>query len=373
MKKIVLTLFFVALSSATYAQNVAYNMPKSITTKQATFTFSKVKATKSSYFINYKVKNTDDGILIINRENTNLLQNKGELKPTKGEYIIKSGKSKTIYNQFRVKAPVKGAADRFYVQMNGVRYAKFPGKPVKTEKLVVTEKAVQSLGDFTFKIIEYNVYPKRSYVQVKCTYNGKQNTLGKIDLTKVKVNGGKPTITKKGDIIFSGKSYTFSINVAPNGSELNIDWKNAISVLNLEEIKIKKIDIKSTTFKEEVKEENESQNNSEVSVSTTEETTKPCELSYSDFSTLKKDIEKEMNAGGKPVEMAHEYLLKKCINTQQVVELMGVFNLDGSRLEFAKMAYQFTSDKAKYHTAVGKLSYVKNKEILENFLGQQKK
>ena len=96
------------------------------------------------------------------------------------------------------------------------------------------------------------------------------------------------------------------------------------------------------------------------------------ELSYNDFTTLKKDIEVEMNTGGKPIDMAHEFLMEKgAISTAQVIDIIAIFNLDGSRLKFAKMAYPFTSDKTKYHMVVGKLAYTKNKQALEEFLENQ--
>ena len=371
MKKLISLAIFLLLISTTYAQQIVYNIPTSVTTDQVSFVFEKVKSATSSYYINYKAKNTGDGYLIINRENTSLLQNGGELHPTKTQYILKPGESKTIYNQFRVKPPAKAHAEQFDFQMSGISYAMVPGTTLKADKLVLAEKAEQTIGDFKMKVMEYNVHSDRTYAQVKCTYNGTQNKIGKIDLTKIKVNGGNAEIVKKGDIIFPGKSYTFAMNVTPSGDELSIDWSGVIQVLNLADIKIETINIRSTTFKEEEAAVKTTDEQKETNKPATEPT-EPCELSYSDFTTLKNDIETEMNAGGKPVEMAHEYLMAKgCISTAQVVELMSVFNLDGSRLEFAKMAYKYASDKVKYHMAVAKLSYVKNKEALENFLGQQ--
>ena len=64
-------------------------------------------------------------------------------------------------------------------------------------------------------------------------------------------------------------------------------------------------------------------------------------------------------------------MVKGCLNTAQVVELMDEFHLDSPKLKFAKMAYQFTSDKHKYHLAVKRLSYNTNKQALEEFLEHQ--
>ena len=97
-----------------------------------------------------------------------------------------------------------------------------------------------------------------------------------------------------------------------------------------------------------------------------------CELSFSDFSQLKNDINAEANSGGNPAGLAAELLsVKRCISTAQVVSLMEAFNLDNNRLQFAKNAYKHTSDKNKYFQVVQKLSYNKNKEALEMFMSAQ--
>ncbi|MCP4437756.1 MAG: DUF4476 domain-containing protein [Aureispira sp.] len=105
---------------------------------------------------------------------------------------------------------------------------------------------------------------------------------------------------------------------------------------------------------------------------TTAATNNACELSFSDFTALQKDIKSEADSGGNPVGLAAELLsVKKCVSTAQVVELASAFNLDGNRLEFAKKAYKHTSDKNKYFQVVQKLSYNKNKEALETFIQVQ--
>lgn len=365
MKKQFSFIFLFLLIGTSYAQTKVYNMPKSITTDNASFVFEKVKSSTSSYYINYKAKNTGNGYLIIDRNEATLSMNEGEVRPSKTQYVLKSGDSKTIYNEFRAKAPVKANSDQFFLHMKGIRYAKLPGTAVKSETLTVAEKVEKTYGAFHVKVMEHNVYSDRVYVQVKCSFQGKQGQLGFLDPSKVKVTGGEPKIAKKGDIIFPNKSYTFSINITPNGEDVTIDWTNALQLLQLEEVAIDTVEVRSTAYVEK-------KPVVEKPADDKKEVAKDCEMSFADFSKLKSDIQAEMNAGGKSVEMANEFLMEKgCISTAQVVDIMGVFNLDGKRLAFAKMAFEYTSDKSKYHMAVGKLSYVKNKEALEEFLGHQ--
>lgn len=373
MKKSSLLIAFVAVAFNLIAQKVVYNMPQSVNSEHVNITFQKVSSSTSSYYTNYKAENTGEGVLVIDRSKASLVQNKGELHPTSEKYIINPGESKTIYNQFRVKAPVKANADHFNLVLNGITYAEADNKVIETEKMILAEKAIQNFDAFSLKVMEYNVYSDRVYAQIKCSYNGSAKTLGNIDLSKLIVSGGKAEIVKKGDVIFAGKSYSFSMNISPDGEELSVDWNGALSVLKFEDVKCDTIVVKSTTYKEPEPAE-KAEANTAIKISAKKEAAagEDCELSYTDFSTLKKDIETEMNGGGDAVAMANEFLMEKgCISTAQVLDILSVFNLDGAKLKFAKMAYQFTADKKKYHMVVGKLAYVKNKQALEEFLEQQ--
>ncbi|PWJ36163.1 uncharacterized protein DUF4476 [Sediminitomix flava] len=364
-----MTVLFLTVLTNVFGQQKKYNLPKAITAPDASFTFQKVSGSSSSYSVNFKAQNTGDGVLLLDRSKTKLAQNEGEVYPTSQITMLKAGESKVIYNQFRIKAPVQKNADYFDFILDGVQYAKAAKSSITAEKLVLAEKATQTAGEFAVKVMEYNVYSDRIYASVKCTFNGNGKQLGKIDLTGITVNGGTPKIVKKGDVLQAGKSYTFSINITPNGEETSIEWGNAFQVMNLVDVKIAPIKVTSTTYKET----EEAAKKEEVKA--TEEkkdVAKDCALSYADFSALKKDIETEINAGGDAIGMANEFLMeKKCINVDQVLEYLSVFNLDGQRLAFAKMAYQYTSDKPKFHLVVTKLAYTKNKQALEEFLEVQ--
>jgi archaellum component FlaF (FlaF/FlaG flagellin family) len=368
MKKIIYSILMLfAAGSNLYAQKTTYNIPKPINTDQLSVSFQKVAVSSTSYYVNFKAVNNGNGILLIDRAQINLEQNNGQINANSDKYHLKTGKNKTVYCQFRIKAPVKTNAEKLTLNMDGFGYAQTE-KTIKAEEFVLAEKASTTFGDFAFKIMEYNTYPDRIYANVKCTYNGNASTLGKIDLSKINVKGGKAEIVKKGDIILPGKSYSFSINIAPNGEETAIVFNDALELMHINKVQLEPIVITSTNYVEPAKtEDKEVAKKAEAKANTV-----PAELSYTDLHALKKDIETEMKNGGKAVEMAHEFLMEKQhISTAQVIDLMSVFSLDGSKLKFAKMAYPFTSDKQKFHLVVPKLSYVKNKQALEEFLEQQ--
>lgn len=362
LNKSLMIIFVLLLSEVTIAQKATYNTPPSINRKRVRVTFEKVSASQTSYYVNYKAENIGNGIFIIDRELTELQHNGGALYPTTSQYILKPGDKKTIYNQFRVKPPVKANADSLYLKFNGLRYTS-PFEPLNGKKLILGEKATTNIGPFAIKVMDYNVYSDRVYAEVKCSFNGTTNHIGNVDLSNVVVTGGKAAIVKKGDVVLSGKSYTFAINITPNGDELSIVFNNVLSVGQLQKLNLRGIKITSTSYVEPVKNKNPKVIKAPGRIA---------ELSFADFSALKKDIEIEMNSGGNPVGMAHEFLLeKKCISTAQVIDILSVFNLDGSRLKFAKMAYPFTTDKVKYHNVIGKIEYTKNKQALEEFLEHQ--
>ena len=360
-----LILFLLSVTHSITAQKVSYNLPQQIHKEPVRITFQKISSSSSNYYINYKVENTDDGILIIDRRLTTLEQKDGKVSALSNKYILKANKNKVIYNQFRVKSPVIAHANLLHLNISGLSYAKsFTSS--KAQKFVLKEQATQIVGPFSIKVMEYNVYSDRVFAEIKCTFNGDENSIGKINLSQLIVKGGKANIVKKGDVLFSKKSYTFAINITPNGEEISVLFDDVLSVSQLQNITLDKIEIKSTTYKEPIEASNDEKK------ANTEQKNTLTELNFTDFTKLKENLKLELDNDGKPIEMAHKFLSEKgSISVSQIIELLPVFNLDGSRLKFAKMTYQFTSDKPKYHKIVGKLEYTKNKQALEEFLENQ--
>ncbi|MEH0153004.1 hypothetical protein V6R21_02600 [Limibacter armeniacum] len=121
------------------------------------------------------MENIGDGILFIDRKKAAIKQNKGTVNSLSGNYILKSGESKTIYNEFRAKAPVQPNTELFQLVLDGLTYAVESGNSLEAESLVVAEKATQTIEEFDVKVMEYNVYADRKYAQIKVTFNGNGN------------------------------------------------------------------------------------------------------------------------------------------------------------------------------------------------------
>lgn len=369
MKYIYLTLLLLGISGAVFAQKRDYILPADIETDEYSISFEKARSSSSSYYVNFTVVNKGNGHLFSNRAENRLLQNGGKAKPSTDKAVIKPGAKKLIYNEFRAKAPMKACGDFVELQIKGLQYAPTSPYFVNADPLTLGDGATQKVGNFSIKTMEYNVRTDYIFTELKVTYNGDHNHVGALDLEGVKVVDQEAKIVKKGDILKSGKSYTFSINIPSTSPSPVVDWGNAFQERVLTSINIPALTLNAVDFDAEAAVE------VEAGTTATVEPPKPvegCALSYTDFNTLKNDISSEANSGGNPVGLASEFMLNKgCLNTAQVVELLSVFNLDGQRLDFAKMAYKYTSDKPKFSQVVGKLSYNKNKEALEEFLSNQ--
>ena len=369
MKLIPTLLLFVLAGAGLFAQTPSYQLPFDQETDDVTISFEKIRSSSSSYYVNYTLQNKGNGHIFSQRNENMLWANGGKSRPTSSLDVIAPGKKKMIYNEMRIKAPMKANADVLELEIKGLQYAPASRYFLDAGNFTIADGATQKVGNFEIKARDYRKREDRIFVEIKVTYVGDPQHVGALDLTGVKGVGAKAEIVKKGDILQSGKYYTFAVNVYTTDANPVLEWGDAFQERILQTIEVPVLQIKSATFAE--------QEAQEVANATIQPEPKPvaaegCALSYTDFNTLQKDIRSESNSGGNPVGLASEFMLNKsCITTEQVVDLLGAFNMDGQRLDFAKMAYKYCSDKNKYSQVVSKLSYNKNKEALEEFLYNQ--
>jgi hypothetical protein len=63
---------------------------------------------------------------------------------------------------------------------------------------------------------------------------------------------------------------------------------------------------------------------------------------------------------------------KSCMNVSQIKQIIEVFKMDGTRLSFAKFAYDHTYDKSQYEEIRTLMKSDKSKEEFDNFLAGKK-
>ncbi len=94
----------------------------------------------------------------------------------------------------------------------------------------------------------------------------------------------------------------------------------------------------------------------------------PCEVNATDFQAAKAQINKESFNNTK-INLAKQIIKsKKCFKTQQIIEILSLFSYSTSKLDIAKFAYDFTSDKENYYKVADSFSFAADKDDLLKFL-----
>jgi hypothetical protein len=75
---------------------------------------------------------------------------------------------------------------------------------------------------------------------------------------------------------------------------------------------------------------------------------------------------------GSQLSAAKKMAETHCLRVSQVKEVIYIFNMESSRLSFAKFAYDFTYDKEDYSSVKDALHSEKSKTELEKFISSKK-
>jgi len=94
----------------------------------------------------------------------------------------------------------------------------------------------------------------------------------------------------------------------------------------------------------------------------------PCEVSAADFQAAKTQISKESFNNTK-INLAKQIIKsKKCFKTQQIIELLTLFTISTSKMDIAKFAFDYTSDKENYYKVADSFSFSADKDNFLQFL-----
>lgn len=89
-----------------------------------------------------------------------------------------------------------------------------------------------------------------------------------------------------------------------------------------------------------------------------------------DFNSAKASVEKQSFSEDQ-MKVAKQILRSNCLNTGQVIEMMGIFTYEENKLEFAKAAYAKTVDKGNYYKINDAFTYSSSVDELNEFLESQ--
>ena len=90
-------------------------------------------------------------------------------------------------------------------------------------------------------------------------------------------------------------------------------------------------------------------------------------MSTNDFASAKKSIGSKSFAEDK-MTLAKQVLRANCVSTDQVVEIMNLFNFEDNKVEFAKAAFDKTTDKGNYYKVNDAFTYSSSIKELNEFL-----
>ncbi len=98
----------------------------------------------------------------------------------------------------------------------------------------------------------------------------------------------------------------------------------------------------------------------------------PCNVSASDFTQIKSSIGNE-NVSSTQLALAKQVVTaKKCFSSPQIKELVSLISIESYKLEFAKYAYAYTTDKENYYQVADVFSTSSTKKQLLDFIGADK-
>jgi len=90
-------------------------------------------------------------------------------------------------------------------------------------------------------------------------------------------------------------------------------------------------------------------------------------MADADFQTAKKSIESKSFEDSR-LTLAKQIMKNKCLSVQQVKEIMLLFSFEQTRLDFAKLAYDYTSDRDNYYQLNDAFTFESSIDELNTYL-----
>jgi len=87
-----------------------------------------------------------------------------------------------------------------------------------------------------------------------------------------------------------------------------------------------------------------------------------CQVTATEMEQIKRSINDENFSSGKKMLAKQILQSKKCFTSAQVSQIVNIFSFDTDKLEIAKFAYDYTTDKSNYHILNGSFSFSSSKK-----------
>lgn len=97
-----------------------------------------------------------------------------------------------------------------------------------------------------------------------------------------------------------------------------------------------------------------------------------CEVKQAELDEIKATVKKQSFSSTQLALIKQILSAKKCFKCAQIKQLMQVFSFEDDKMELAKFAYDYTTDKNNYYTLTDAFSFSASKEELLNFINLKK-
>ncbi|TAE46508.1 MAG: DUF4476 domain-containing protein [Cytophagales bacterium] len=116
----------------------------------------------------------------------------------------------------------------------------------------------------------------------------------------------------------------------------------------------------------------QAENNNTPVINPTNPTNTPCLITDADFKDIRDRIAKESFNNAR-ITLARTIIsAKRCFNTTQIRNIMTIFSFDNDKINIAKFAYDFCTDKDNYFKLVDAFTFNREKQELMKFIDSKR-
>jgi len=186
-----------------------------------------------------------------------------------------------------------------------------------------------------------------------------------IDYTTTESPGNENSIEVKydnGNVVIGNDQN--NISVGKNGIDVNFDVEKIINKINSE-------NSNEYPNQTEVEENTTEFPTSEITNVSTLIETNSCTPSFTDhqFNLIIQSLQTE-NIESKRLAKAKRVAFNNCLLTKQVRDVVALFNFENNRVEFAKFAYKFVSDKENYALLLDSFKFLTSKQEIREYINE---
>jgi hypothetical protein len=215
--------------------------------------------------------------------------------------------------------------------------------------------------------VSTNVVENPNGANVNTTIGDGQNSLNlNISVSETGVNMNINEMHSDPNLQNNNANVNVNTNIANPSTTTNNTYTETTTVTTTTKVNGQVVDHNSTTT--QVNGQNGNVNNNVTTTTAMPATSGPCyAMSSADFTKLKTSIDAKTFEDTR-LTVAKQAIAANCLTAEQVKEIMGMFDHESTRLEFAKLAYKRCSDPQNYFQVNDAFDFDMTVDELEAFI-----